>query len=410
MALLDKISILDNPVQEYAWGSKTLIQDLLGLSISSGKPMAELWMGAHPGAPSRVSIDGEWKALPEVIANDPDLILGKDAARRYSGKLPFLFKVLAADRPLSVQVHPDKFQAREGFSRESELGIPLNSPERSFRDENHKPEILCALTPFQALKGFRDINDILMLMEKVRSPIVSDEMDRFIRNPGISGLKRFYTSLMTMDREAQHKAVENAVGLARKFADKDREFHWMVELDQEYPGDIGVFSPLILNLVQIEPGEAIYLPPGKPHAYLHGAGMELMASSDNVIRGGLTPKKVDVPELLRAVRFETDDARLINPVTLSSNERIYSAPAEEFRLSEISTTEGNHFTSPESRNVEIMICIRGEADITDLGSGESLKIKKGTSVIVPSIVSRYLIKGISTIYKASVPGLSPALF
>ena len=138
--------------------------------------------------------------------------------------------------------------------------------------------------------------------------------------------------------------------------------------------------------------------------------MELMASSDNVIRGGLTPKKVDVPELLRAIRFETDDAGLINPVTLSSNERIYSAPAEEFRLSEISTTEGSHFTSPESRNVEIMICIRGEADITDLGSGESLKIKKGTSAIVPSIVSRYLIKGISTIYKASVPGLSPALF
>lgn len=401
---LNKISILDNPVQEYAWGSKTAIQDLLGVSASHGKPMAELWMGVHPKGPSRVLIDGEWELLPEVINKDPELVLGKEVARRYSNKLPFLFKVLAADTPLSIQVHPDIMQAREGFARDSSLGIPLDSPDRNFKDENHKPEILCALTRFQALKGFRKINEILMLMEKVKSVFLSDEFHRFSKSPDISGLRNFFTDLMTMDREQQGLTVKRAVNIAQKWADKDRAFYWMVKLDQQYPGDIGVFSPLILNLVQLEPGEAIYLPPGKPHAYLHGAGVELMADSDNVIRGGLTPKKVDVAELLKIIRFEVDDAMHVKPVVIRDNEKAYPAPAEEFQLSVISIEEKEgHFTSPESRSVEILICLQGEANIKDLGSGESLTLKKGSSVIVPSIVSRYRIEGISTIYKATVP-------
>jgi len=400
---LKKISILDNPIQAYAWGSKTIIQDLLGLPASSGKPMAELWMGAHANGPSRVFKDGQWEPLPEVIDENPEFVLGKNIATRYSNKLPFLFKVLAAETPLSIQVHPDLIQAREGFARDSSSGIPLDSPNRNYRDENHKPEILCALTRFQALKGFRNIDDILMLMEKVRSPFLSDELDRFIKSPDISGLKQFYKSLMTMDREQQRKAVENAATIARKMADKDRAFHWVVKLNEHYPGDIGVLLPLILNLVELEPGEAVYLPPGKPHAYLHGAGMELMASSDNVIRGGLTPKKVDVAELLKIIRFEIDDDVPIKPVIVRENEKAYPSPAEEFQLSEISTTGGRHFTSTESRSVEILICMQGGADIIDLGSGESLKIKKGTSVIVPSIVSHYRIEGKSTIYKATVP-------
>lgn len=401
---LTRISILDNPVQEYAWGSKTFIQDLLGLpASSSAKPMAELWMGAHPNGPSKVFSDGQWEPLPEVIDENHEFVLGKNIVVKYSSKLPFLFKVLAADTPLSIQVHPDLIQAREGFARESALGIPLNSPERTFRDENHKPEILCALTQFQALKGFRNIDDILMLMEKVSSPFLSDARDRFSKSPDISGLRQFYTSLMTMDREQQRKAVENAAAIARKMVDKDRAFHWVVKLHEHYPGDIGVLSPLILNLVELVPGEAIFLPPGKPHAYLHGAGMELMANSDNVIRGGLTPKKVDVTELLKIIRFEIDDDVPVKPVTVRENEKAYPSPAEEFQLSEILLTEGGHYMSPESRNVEILICLKGEADIMDLGSAESLPLKKGTSVIVPSIVSHYSIKGKSTIYKATVP-------
>ncbi|HPJ66742.1 MAG TPA: mannose-6-phosphate isomerase, class I [Desulfobacteraceae bacterium] len=400
---LTKISILDNPVQEYAWGSKTFIQDLIGLSKSTGKPMAELWMGAHANGPSRVFKDGQWEPLPEVIDENPEFVLGKNVSSRYSNKLPFLFKVLAAETPLSIQVHPNLIQAREGFARDSSSGIPLDSPDRNYRDENHKPEILCALTRFKALRGFRKIDDILMLTEKVRSPFLSDELDRFIKSPGISGLEQFYTSLMTMEGEQQRKAVENAAAIARKMADEDRAFHWVVKLNEHYPGDIGVLSPLILNLVELEPGEAIYLLPGKPHAYLHGAGMELMASSDNVIRGGLTPKKVDVAELLKIIRFEIDDNVPIKPVIVRENEKAYPSPAEEFQLSEISLTEGRHFTSTESRSVEILICLKGDADVTDLGSAESLKIKKGTSIIVPSIVSRYRIEGKSTIYKATVP-------
>ena len=232
---MDKISFLTNPVQEYAWGSKTAIQGILGKEIPVGKPMAELWMGAHPKAPSEVLVGDEWIALDQVIGRSPKSILGLHIAEKFSSRLPFLFKILAADKPLSIQVHPDADQARSGFIRENNLGIPAEAPERNYKDENHKPEILCALTSFSGLKGFRKIKEILDLMGKVTPLTLSNELSLLSKSNDDHGLKRFFASLMTMEKERQKRVVSEAASLARDYAPKDPAIQWITRLNREYP-------------------------------------------------------------------------------------------------------------------------------------------------------------------------------
>ncbi|MBW1910898.1 MAG: mannose-6-phosphate isomerase, class I [Deltaproteobacteria bacterium] len=396
------ISPLKNPVQEYAWGSETAIQALLGETEAAGKPMAELWMGAHPKAPSKVLVDGNWESLDEVIDLNPESILGRRVVQAFSSKLPFLFKVLAAASPLSIQVHPSLEQASEGYARENALGIPLDSPDRNYKDDNHKPEILCALSPFQGLMGFRKIEEILGLMNEVSSSTLSHELELLRGSPDSHGLKRFFTSLVTMDKTRQRLIVSEAAGIAEKRSPQEPIFHWMSKLNRAYPGDVGVFSPIILNLVELEPGEALYIPAGELHAYLDGVGIELMANSDNVLRGGLTPKHVDVPELLKIVSFKSRPVGKIEPLRKGTCESIYPAQSREFMLSVISLNKGSSFASPRTRSVEILICTEGEAEIEDLGNGELLPLSRGRSVIVPAGVSRYRIDGNAIVYKASV--------
>ena len=402
---MDRIAVLKNPIQEYAWGSKTAIQTLLGLPIPSEKPAAELWLGAHPKAPSEVMVDGEWQSLEKIIERDPVSILGKGAAKRFSNKLPFLFKVLAADRPLSIQVHPNLEEAREGFERENRLGISLDSSERNYKDANHKPEILCAITVFEGLKGFRTSENILNLMDRVSVSSLSHELSRLRKDSDGPGLKRFFTSLVFLDQARRERVVDEAIRGAERYVSEDRSFYWMVELNREYPGDIGVLSPLIFNLVELRPGEAIYIPAGELHAYLKGVGMELMANSDNVLRGGLTPKHVDVPELLKIVNFGFEP---VGKVKLSGGlpgEKIYATPAEEFQLSVISVAKGEPFISERDRGVEIMICMEGDAHIKDRGNKEPLPLTTGNSVIIPSSVGWYQIEGRARVYKATVRDL-----
>ena len=400
---LDKISILKNPVRKYAWGSKTAIQDFAGYPDLIGKPVAELWMGAHPNDPSSVLINGKWEFLDKVIKDDPECILGRHAAGKFDNKLPFLFKVLAADSPLSIQVHPNLEQACEGFLRENRLGIPVNAPNRNYRDENHKPELLCAMTEFHALKGFRKIEEILGLMGELAGSHLSNELGALSMAPDSCGLRQFFTSLMAMDMSRQERLVRDAVRVAEDRAEKNEAFDWIVRLNREYPGDIGVFSPVILNLVHLAPKQAIYLHAGELHSYLYGVGIELMANSDNVLRGGLTPKHVDVQELLKIVDFTDDPVRIIRPVMGGTTEAVFGAPAGEFSLSMISIEEGTCFVSPGERGPEILICTEGEAQVNDLGSGEVLLLRKGKSIVVPSAVYQYQIHGSATLYKATVP-------
>ncbi|MDY7038059.1 MAG: mannose-6-phosphate isomerase, class I [Thermodesulfobacteriota bacterium] len=400
---MNKIAILKNPVLDYAWGSRTFIPQLTGEPHPAGKPLAELWMGAHPKAPSMVFMDGGWVSLLELIQNNPEDILGKSVAERFSNKLPFLFKVLAITKSLSIQAHPDMSQAIDGFRRENSLKLSLNAPNRNYRDENHKPELICALRPLWALKGFRRAGDIVALLNKITGSSLKSELcvlQEFLKKKGLRG---FFNALMNMDRERKNQIIAEVMTYGEKNSGADLIFEWVVRLNQEYPGDIGVLSPIFMNLVQLQPGEAIYIPAGELHAYLEGAGIELMANSDNVLRGGLTPKHIDVPELLTVLEFSSSRLDIIRPENKETGESIFCAPAKEFILSVISVNDGLIYKGPLKRSVEIMICVEGDSHIKDLGSGEVLLLKRGTSIIIPSAVRQYAIKGRASIYKGAVP-------
>jgi len=398
-----KISILKNSIQEYAWGSTQAIPELLGCKNPERKTQAELWMGAHPKAPSLVQYNGQWISLPELIAKNPVDVLGKKVAHHFINRLPYLFKVLAAAKALSIQAHPGLHQAREGFQKENAQKIPLDAPNRNYRDDNHKPECICALTRFWALSRFRKISGILAYFEKLDLQQLEVELADFKKRPTANGLKLFYASLMTLDRDRQKRIVAEALEQARGFESEDPVFKWMLKLAEDYPNDIGVLSPVLLNLVCLEPGQAIFLDAGELHAYLEGLGIELMANSDNVLRGGLTPKHVDVPELLRVLKFEDRDVTLLKPGKSIAHEFVYPSPAAEFVLSVITLNRGATYQSPKSRSVEILICTRGKATILDLSDETETQLSQGVSAIVPASVERYRIKGQGICYKAAVP-------
>ena len=343
------IKLLKNTVQNYAWGSLTAIPELLGERNRSLEPRAELWMGAHPKASSFVNYNGQWLPLTELIARYPREILGNDVALAFGNKLPYLFKVLAAAKPLSIQAHPSLNQAKEGFARETDLGIDLDAPNRNYKDDNHKPECICALSPFWAMSGFRNIPDILAMLGKNCPVGLAAELELLKKHPDSEGLKRFFTNLMTMDSQRQKRVVEEAVRNAHRYSEEDSAFHWMTRLSNEYPSDIGILAPLLLNLIELKPGEALFLPAGELHAYLEGVGLELMANSDNVLRGGLTPKHIDVPELLKVLSFKPRPVNILEAVKKNKNERVYASAADEFVLTVVSASAGSPYQSSESR-------------------------------------------------------------
>ncbi len=401
---MKQISILKNPVQTYVWGSRTAIQSLLNWPRPWSEPVAELWLGAHPKAPSQVHINGEWKSLTDVIAATPESVLGKAASKRFSNRLPFLLKVLAADRPLSIQVHPHRTRAREGFERENRLNIPLDAPHRNYKDPSHKPELLCAVTPFEVLKGFRAPKEVLMLMEQVfASP--PEELELLRKETNRAGLKKFFTALLYMTPERRLEIIQRAVTGAKAVLNQDRAFHWLLKLNREYPGDMGILSPLLLNLATLSPGEAFHVPAGELHSYLSGVGMEIMASSDNVLRCGLTPKHVDIPELLEIVNFDATPLQKQQPMADENCERIYKTPAKEFQLSEIVLNGERAYKSRTERSVEILICMEGNGMIKASRGSDPVPLSKGVSVIVPSDVPEYVVSGNITLYKGTSSSL-----
>jgi len=399
---MDKIYILKNRIQEYAWGSYKAIPELLGQKKPSEKPQAELWMGAHPKASSELEYEGKQMLLSDLIQKEPEKILGKAVAEKFGGNLPYLFKVLAAAKPLSVQAHPDAAQAIQGFEKENRLNIPLDAPNRNYKDSSHKPECICALSPFRALKGFRPIHEILFLTEKICPQGLKKERLMLEAQATSEGLKQFFQSLMTMPEERKKQIIAESLANAGKFSAEDPAFREIPELHKEYPSDIGVLSPLFLNLICLAPGQAMFLPAGELHSYLDGVGLELMANSDNVLRGGLTPKHIDVPELLNVLTFEAREVSLISPRQISEYERVYPTPAPEFCLSAIYVTSDMSHAAFSVSGVEILLCTAGNAEMTQ-EDGHSVPLSKGVSVIVPAAAGKYNIKGNSTIYKASVP-------
>lgn len=401
---MDRILLLENEILEYHWGSKRFIPELLGKKPPYEKPQAEMWMGAHKKAPSKVIIDNAIIPLNRLIAKYPEDILGYSISKKFYGEMPFLFKVLSASKPLSIQAHPDKAQAEAGYIRENNMLIPADAPNRSYRDNNHKPELICALTEMWALKGFRHTREILELFEPLECISGKAGIDILKKDPDVKGVQSFFMHLMSMERPMAVDLVNSAIDSIKVLREKNNAYEWMIRLNAEYPGDIGVLSPLYLNVIKLTPGDAIFLPARELHAYLSGSGLEIMANSDNVLRGGLTQKHIDKDELMRMLSFTPEKPQVMTGQNESGFETFFNTPSEEFFLSMINLPEKKSTYKKEGeRSIEIMLCTEGMASITDSFHGNSLEIKKGNSILIPAAVSGYTIQGKAIIYKASVP-------
>ncbi len=366
--------------------------------------MAELWMGAHPSAPSKVALtDGEM-LLPELIEKDPKGILGEQTARRFGNKLPFLFKVLAAGSPLSIQAHPNKKQAEEGYRRENKQGIPLDAYGRNYKDDNHKPELITAVTDFYAMRGFRPPADIAREFTDLLSGC---EHPFHLPKAGVTGkaekkeLRDFFASVLSARKEDLKRITSRLLAeIEEQGKGGMLHYSWIQKLNKLYPGDPGVLCPLFLNVLCLRPGEGMFLPAGELHAYMHGLGIELMANSDNVLRGGCTSKHIALEELMKVLRFESGVPEILRPEPDSRGEAVYRADAREFQLSVIRVSAGRGYDAEESGRALILLCTEGSG-IVRCRRGKSRSIRRGESVIVTADTGLYSIDGNGTFYKAA---------
>ncbi|MBL5920047.1 mannose-6-phosphate isomerase [Lelliottia amnigena] len=377
---------LINSVQNYAWGSQTALTDLYGIPNPDNLPMAELWMGAHPKSSSKIEdANGNVRALRDVIEADKTALLGNAVADRF-GELPFLFKVLCADQPLSIQVHPNKKASELGFAKENAAGIPLDAAERNYKDPNHKPELVFALTPFLAMNAFREFSEIVSLLQPVAG--AHKAIAHFLENPDAASLSQLFASLLNMQGDEK----SHALAILKTALDSQQGEPWQTirVISEFYPDDSGLFSPLLLNVVKLNPGDAMFLFAETPHAYLQGVALEVMANSDNVLRAGLTPKYIDIPELVANVKFVAKPAAdLLTQPVKNGAELDFPIPVEDFAFSlhDLSHTE----TTVVQESAAILFCVEGEAV---LSKGEQrLVLKPGESAFIAANESPITISG-----------------
>ncbi|WP_405821028.1 mannose-6-phosphate isomerase, class I [Streptomyces sp. NBC_01390] len=378
---------LDNTIRPYAWGSTTAIAELLGIE-PTGEPQAEMWMGAHPGAPSRTGRG----TLVEVIDADPQGELGAAAVAKFGPRLPFLLKILAAGAPLSLQVHPNLAQAKEGYEDEETRGIPVDAGHRNYKDANHKPELICALTEFDGLCGFRDPSQTADLLAGLDVDSLKPYVDLLRAHPEEAALREVLTAVLSADREDMARTVTEAAAACARLGG---DYAPYADIAQHYPGDPGVIAAMLLNHVRLQPGEALFLGAGIPHAYLNGLGVEIMANSDNVLRCGLTPKHVDVPELLRVVRFEASGPGVLRPEASPDGEEVYETPIDEFRLSRHVLPQGAPARDLTLPTPQILLCTAGSVRTGDI------ELAPGQSVFVPAN-EKAEVAGSGTVFRATV--------
>jgi len=384
------VQLIRGAIRTYAWGSRTAIAEFTGRPVPAAHPEAELWLGANPGDPSWLEEpDGEVSLLQAVL-DDPDGQLGSAARARFGDALPFLVKVLAAEEPLSLQAHPSAVQAVEGYRREERLGIPVNSPVRNYRDASHKPELLVALQQFEALAGFRPAADTINLFEALAVSDLDPSIELLSDQSDADGLRALFTTWITApqpDIDILVSAVLDGAIIylssgATQFA---AEAKTVLELGEQYPGDAGVLAALLLNRITLAPGEGIYLSAGNLHAYLRGVGLEVMANSDNVLRGGLTPKHVDVPELLRVLNFNpTTEADLRADTRPDGLASFYDTPTAEFAASMLNLGDqqiGHEVDAPSRHDgPQILVCIEGATAVH--GKAGKLTLTRGAAAWV----------------------------
>lgn len=371
---------LDNPLQRYDWGSRHYVQDLLGLA-PDGRPVAEMWLGAHPPASSSVASGAHaGAALTELVRSAPERLLGSATVARFGPRLPYLLKVLAAERPLSLQVHPNAEQAEEGFRREEAAGVPTTAPHRSFKDTHHKPEMLLALTRVEALCGFRDPDEALDVLTPLAEPAL-EPVRAVLADGGPEATVRALAHVLADQRlrsprvtAALGDRVRRAAAAGSPWADAYRA---VADLASLHPQDSGVVAALLLHHVTLEPGEALFLEPGVLHAYLRGAGVEVMAASDNVLRAGLTSKHVDVDLLLDCTDPSPRAPHLVPTTPVADGVLRYAPDVEEFALVRARLDDAARSTVA-SAGPRVVLCLDGELQVRSsagevvLGRGESL--------------------------------------
>ena len=396
---------LENTVQKYPWGSSGFLPALLGKENPTGEPWAEMWMGDHPSGPS-IAIDpasGERLSLARRITGQPVAMLGKEVSRRFGPSLPFLFKVLSASHPLSIQVHPSKRKAERGYEREELAAIPRTSADRNYKDTNHKPETIVALGPFKGLCGFRPVEEILGNIRLLSPNGWRQLAGRLAERHGTLELSVFFYTVVSMkgpEKDALLAATRQRCSHILSTADPvtAEPFKVVSMLLDAYPGDIGALAPLAFNIFNLKPGQYLNISAGQPHAYLHGDGIEIMANSDNVLRGGLTGKHVDIPEFISALDFA---ARYLGPEDLpetapggiarrtQTNDTDPDAQAgmfryhghpEDYTLDRL-TLDGGSMSMPRNDGPEIWLCTEGELTLEAAGK-PPYTLTRGQSVYV----------------------------
>lgn len=364
------------------------------------QPEAELWFGAHPADPATLD-DG--RPLTALISAEPG-VLGEDLVKRYGRRLPFMLKVLAAEQPLSLQAHPDAEQAEQGYARENREEVPLDAPERSYVDTHHKPELVCALSEFEALCGFRDPRTSADALGGLDVPELASIVALLRQDDPGQALREAVTTLLTLPREHRTELVGKAVaaaGRAEEHPVHGREYTMLVELGKRYPSDSGVLVALLLNHVFLRPGEALFMPAGNMHAYLRGVGVEVMAASDNVLRGGLTGKHVDVPELLRVLRFEVLSDPRVADVPTGPGVSEWRVPVEEFRLSRLLLDAGAAQQWLDAAGPAVVLCWSGQLRLDD---GERpITLRPGQAAFVRADSPKVFVSGFGEGYCAQVP-------
>jgi mannose-6-phosphate isomerase len=395
-----RIFKLNGKVQHYAWGGTDYIPGLLQIDKEEGKKYAEYWLGAHPSASSELIKDQEQVSLHDLIEKDPAIYLGEEIYRNFHG-LPFLFKVLDVKEMLSIQVHPSREEAFKGFEEEEAAGIPIDAPNRNYKDRNHKPEVMVALSEFWLLHGFKPGAELRRTLE-------SEPEFRFLLPVFENGYKALYNEVMNMEQERTDAIllplIERIYSNTTPYDRSQPEF-WVKKLyGNDYPKvnlDRGIFSIYFFNIVHLHPGQAIFQGSGVPHAYLEGQNVELMANSDNVLRGGLTPKHIDVPELMKHIKFEGITPTVTEGQNVNSYERVFSCPVDDFAISCI-TIEKDFKYSIENKTSSIYLVTSGRISVDAVGplsAGEAIYVIPGTELT-------FRAEERATIYKAFVP-LSP---
>jgi mannose-6-phosphate isomerase len=376
------MELLEPVIRPYAWGSRYGIAELQGRPAPSPGPEAELWMGAHPSAPSGLERDGRWRTLDAAIAADPGRELGPGCVARFGTRLPFLLKVLSAERALSIQVHPSRDQAEAGYRAENERGLRPEDPARNYTDDWPKPELLCALTPFEVLAGLRSPSDAAGILralavdqlrplaarledaatEEVLRDVFGSVLDWPV--PGRAGLVADMTAACARLAAARGCYASDCAAAVRVAAD--------------HPGDIGLVALLLMRHTVLRPGQAVFMPAGGLHAYLSGTGVEVLANSDNVVRAGLTSKHIDVPELLKLLDPAVT-VPVLSPAPLADGISWFDTPAPEFRL-HLADLTGHAVTLPGA-GPRIVLCTEGAA-LLRTESGGPVKVGRGESCFV----------------------------